>query len=186
MDPLKLILISIGLAADAFAVSVAEGVVVRENLHGHTARVSAMFGAFQGLMPILGWLAGGALRAMVAAVDGWVAFGLLAIVGGKMLLDAATGFESAVQRPASTTARLLVLAVATSIDAFAVGLSLAMLRVSIWAPAVVIALVTAAMSAAGVQAGNRVGAWVGRRAELVGGIVLLAIAVKILLEHIAR
>ena len=180
----KIVLIAFGLAADAFAVSIAEGIVVEEATHRHALRVSVMFGLFQGVMPILGWLAGEAIRSRLAGVDHWVAFGLLGFVGGKMLLDAVFGIESSGKGKESRGLRLLMLAVATSIDAFAVGLTLAMMDLGIWVPAAVIALITAVLSAIGVQAGSRVGTRFGRKAEAVGGAVLLGLALKIPLEHL--
>jgi len=181
----KIILVAIGLAADAFAVSVAEGILAQESRIRHMLRVSVMFGLFQGAMPVLGWLAGTGVRAAASGFDHWLAFALLALVGGKMLVDAITGGDSSGRRRESRGLRLGMLAVATSVDAFAVGLSIAMLGVSIWTPALVIAMVTATLSALGVQAGNRIGSRLGRRAELVGGLVLLGVGATILLEHLA-
>ncbi|MDP6439973.1 MAG: manganese efflux pump [Candidatus Brocadiia bacterium] len=103
----KMVLITFGLAADAFAVSIAEGVVVEEATHRHALRVSAMFGLFQGVMPILGWLAGEAIRSRLSGVDHWVAFGLLGFVGGKMLVDAALGIESSGKGKEHETGRSL-------------------------------------------------------------------------------
>ncbi|NLW51183.1 MAG: manganese efflux pump [Candidatus Brocadiaceae bacterium] len=178
-----ILLIAVGLAADAFAVSLAEGVALREVSVGHTTRVAAHFGVFQAAMPVVGWLAGSAMQSWLACVDHWVAFGLLALIGGKMLLDAATNFEAERVREPSCGARLLCLSVATSIDALAVGMSLAMLQVRIWVPALVIGLVTGGLSALGVQIGDRVGRRLGRWAEAAGGIVLCLIGLEILVHH---
>jgi len=184
MSLLSMLLIAVGLAADAFAVSVAEGMVIERAAGRHTLRVSGLFGLFQGLMPVLGWLAGGALRGLVGCFDHWVAFVLLTLIGGKMVADAVLGIESGPGPEGSGRLRLLGLAVATSIDALVVGVSIAMLRVQIWTPALVIGLVTAALCAVGVQAGDRIGTRLGRRAEVVGGLVLVALGVKILFEHL--
>ncbi len=180
----KLIFIAFGLAADAFAVSIAEGIVVEKATGRHTLRVSLMFGLFQGVMPVLGWLAGRSLGAVISTFDHWVAFGLLAFVGGKMVVDALLGIESG-SSTESRGSRLLMLALATSIDAFAVGMAIAMLRVRIWTPAIVIGVITAVLCAFGVQAGHKIGTKLGRTAELVGGIVLLVIGVQIVLKHLA-
>ena len=180
-----MLLLAVGLAADAFAVSVAEGVVIEEATHKHTLRVSAVFGVFQGVMPILGWLLGTSLLGLVRAFDHWIAFGLLGLIGGKMILDAALGVESGAGAGGSGGMRLLMLGVATSIDALAVGVTIAMLHVRIWLPAAVIGVVTAVLCAVGVQAGHRIGTRLGRTAEAIGGIVLVGLGIRILIEHLA-
>lgn len=179
-----LVLIAVGLAMDAFAVSVAEGIALEELTHGHTARVSLHFGLFQAAMPMLGWLAGTSLRTLLAGWDHWVAFGLLTLLGGKMILDSIFGFETGEPRQPSRGARLIALSIATSLDALAVGVSLAMLGVQVWEPALVIGLVTGALCAAGIQLGHRVSVRIEHEAELVGGIILCIIGVRILLEHL--
>ena len=181
----QIILIAVGLAADAFAVSVAEGMALRKVTGQHTARVAAHFGLFQGAMPVLGWLAGHSLRAWIAAFDHWIAFGLLVLIGGKMLADALSGFETAESRRPSSGARLIGLSIATSIDALAVGVSLAMLEVTIWTPAIVIGLVTGVLSGLGIQMGDKVGSALGKWAQLGGGAILCTIGFKILLTHLS-
>ena len=183
MSLFKLLLIAVGLSADAFAVSVAEGIVIEEAKARHTLRVALMFGLFQAAMPVLGWFLGESLRGLIGSFDHWVAFGLLAFIGSKMVLDAALGIETGERRGGSRGARLVMLAVATSIDALAVGVTIAMLHVRIWTPALVIGIVTALLCAVGVQAGGRIGTRLGRWAEVVGGLVLLGLGVKILFEH---
>jgi putative Mn2+ efflux pump MntP len=184
MSLLAMVLIAVGLAMDAFAVSVAEGIAIRNVTHAHTARVALHFGLFQALMPVLGWLAGASLRSAVGPFDHWVAFGLLMLIGGKMIADTFTGFETGEPREPSTGARLLLLAFATSIDALAVGVSLAMLRVNVWEPAIVIGVVTGVLCAIGIRLGDRVGARLEHRAELMGGLVLCLIGTWILMEHL--
>jgi putative Mn2+ efflux pump MntP len=179
-----LLLIAVGLAMDAFAVSVAEGMALERVTNGHTARVALHFGFFQAIMPVIGWLAGTSLRAFVGAWDHWVAFGLLVLIGGKMIADSFLGFETGEPRRPSRGARLLLLSIATSIDALAVGVSLAMLRVNVWEPAIVIGAVTGVLCAVGIRLGDRVGSRLEHRAELVGGIVLCVIGVRILLGHL--
>ena len=179
-----LLLIAVGLAMDAFAVSVAEGMALQEARHAHTARVALHFGVFQALMPVLWWWAGGSLRSFVGAFDHWVAFGLLMLIGGKMIADTFLGFETGRVRTPSRGARLIVLSFATSIDAMAVGVSLAMLGIRVWEPALVIGLVTGALCALGVHLGDRVGTRLERRAELLGGVALCLIGVEILLQHL--
>ena len=184
MTPLQILLIAVGLAADAFAVSVAEGIALRKVTAGHTVRVAVHFGAFQAAMPVMGWLAGQSLVSTISAVDHWIAFALLVTVGGKMLADAAFGSETGEPREPSRGVRLLALSVATSVDALAVGLSLGLLHVSIWQPAAVIGLVTGVVCATGIQVGDRIGSHLGRWAELCGGTTLWLIGASILAKHI--
>jgi putative Mn2+ efflux pump MntP len=176
--------IAVALAMDAFAVAIAAGLQLRPLTRGHVFRLGFHFGLFQALMPILGWLAGSTVQRHIAAYDHWIALGLLGFIGGKMIWESVRYEEQ--ERPAADPTRgwtLIVLSVATSIDALAVGLSLAMLRVSIWVPALVIGLVCAAFTVTGMLIGWRVGRAWSRRVGLVGGLVLIAIGVKIVLEH---
>jgi len=185
LSVIRIVLIALGLAADAFAVSVAEGIVVEKATHRrHAVRVAMMFGGFQAAMPILGWLLGNSVRTVLAPVEHWVAFGLLGFIGAKMLFDALTGAETEAAGRESRGLRLLMLGVATSIDAFAVGLTLAMLHVGIWIPAAIIGVLTGVLSAIGVHAGDDIGTRLGRRAEAIGGLILLGLGVKILIDHL--
>ncbi len=176
--------ISIGLAMDAFAVSIAAGLAVAPVTARHMFRLAFHFGLFQFLMPILGWLAGESLVAYIAAYDHWAAFGLLAFVGGKMLWEARSEKKAHTEADPTRGLMLVALSVATSIDALAVGLSMAFMRVSVWFPAVVIGLVAATLSAVGIGFGSRLGSRWGRRAEAVGGCVLILIGVRILAAHL--
>jgi len=182
---LTLLAIAIGLAMDAFAVSVGAGLTLSRVTGRHTFRIAFHFGLFQAMMPVLGWLAGQRMVVYIAAYDHWVAFGLLAFVGGKMLLEAWGGKED---RPIADPTRglmLVTLSVATSIDALAVGLCMALLGVSVWIPSVVIGLVAALLSAVGITFGSRIGRRWGRMAETAGGCVLLLIGVRILVTHLS-
>jgi len=184
MDLLHILFVAVGLAMDAFAVSVAEGIALHKVTRTHTVRMAASFGAFQGAMPVIGWFAGAGLRTYIGAFDHWVAFGLLVLIGGKMLADALFGFETGELRSPSRGWRLIGLSIATSIDALAVGVSLAMLQEQIWEPAIIIGVVTGIICAIGVQMGDRVGSRLGRWAEVVGGCVLCLIGVRILMVHL--
>ena len=176
--------ISVGLAMDAFAVSITAGLTLAPVTARHTFRLAFHFGLFQFLMPILGWLAGKELASEISAYDHWVAFGLLAFVGIKMLRDA-RGHRQPESRTDPTRGLMLVtLSVATSIDALAVGLSMAFMHVSIWIPSVVIGLVAAALSAVGIGLGSRLGPRCGRWAEALGGCLLLLIGTRILLSDL--
>jgi putative Mn2+ efflux pump MntP len=186
MEPLTLIGIAIGLAMDAFAVSIGVGLTLKEVSLRQTFRLSYHFGLFQALMPIVGWLAGRSLVEWIAPVDHWIAFGLLAAIGGKMIYEAlGERDEDAQKKDPTKGASLVVLSVATSIDALAVGLSLAVLGVDIWYPALVIGLVALTFTAVGLHLGKRLGAVFGRRMEIIGGAILIAIGLRILIEHLA-
>ncbi len=184
MAPLTLIGIAVGLAMDAFAVAIGAGLTLGRVDARQTFRLAWHFGLFQALMPIIGWLAGLTVAAWISPIDHWIAFGLLAAIGGKMIYEAiAHGEERA--RPDPTKGwSLILLSIATSIDAFAVGLSLALLGVAIWYPALVIGLVAAAFTAVGLHLGRRFGALLGRRMEVAGGVILILIGLRILIEHL--
>ena len=186
MTTLTLIGIAIGLAMDAFAVSIAAGLTLKTVDARQTFRLAWHFGLFQALMPIVGWLAGLSIERWIAPVDHWIAFGLLAAIGSKMIYEAFRDADDEEARRGDPTKgwSLVLLSLATSIDALAVGLSLALLDVSIWWPALVIGLVAGAFTTLGIRLGSRFGAVLGRRMEIVGGIVLVAIGVKILVEHL--
>jgi putative Mn2+ efflux pump MntP len=178
-----LIMLAVGLAMDAFAVSVAAGIQVTKLDSGHVARLALSFGFFQFMMPVLGWLAGRGLSRWLSAFDHWIAFGLLAVIGGKMIWESFRAPECEVKDPTRGW-RLLTLSIATSIDALAVGLSLALLDVSIWIPSLVIGVVAALLSTLGAIAGSRLGCRFGLWVERFGGLVLIGIGVKILADHL--
>lgn len=187
MGIFELLVIAAGLSMDAFAVSVGKGLCMPRVRPGQALAIAACFGAFQAAMPLLGWVLGTQFSQYVEPVDHWIAFGLLGLIGAKMIWDGlheqpdgscpAEGQRLAV-------GELLMLGVATSIDAFAVGCTFAFLSVSI-APAVaVIGVVTFALSLAGVVLGHKVGSRYNRAATVVGGVVLVLIGLKTLLEHL--
>ncbi len=177
--------IAVALAMDAFAVALAAGVTLERITGRHLFRFGFHFGLFQALMPIVGWLAGITVQRWIAGYDHWIAFGLLAFVGVKMIREAfAEEDEDAAASDPTRGLTMVMLAVATSIDALAVGLSLGMLGVSVWLPAAVIGLVCGALTVTGMLLGGRIGSLWGQRVEVLGGLVLCAIGLKILLEHI--
>jgi manganese efflux pump family protein len=185
--------IALALSMDAFAVSVASGVCVADLRFRHALRASLSFGLFQFAMPVAGWLLGSSFSAYIKRFDHWIAFALLAFIGGKMVKES---FE--VEDPASCSddersktdirsfRTLMVLSVATSIDALAVGLYYSVLGAPILGPAAVIGVVTFAICLFGVEFGKRIGARFERWAELAGGIVLVGLGIKILAEHLAK
>lgn len=185
----EIVLIAVALAMDCFTVSVVSGVITRQNKWGNVLRMAFLFGFFQALMPLIGWLAIHYFQSSVEAFDHWIAFGLLAFIGIKMIKDAFSPEEEAHMDPTLLRTQLL-LALATSIDALAVGISLSCTGYENWSqltvPLVVIGLVSFVFSIAGHLLGVRFGEVVARRwkPELVGGIILIGIGIKILLEHL--
>jgi manganese efflux pump family protein len=172
--------LSVGLAMDAFAVALAAGMTLDTVTPRHVFRLGFHFGLFQFMMPIIGWLAGAELSARVGDYDHWLAFALLAGVGGKMLWEAGCEKDADAGNDPTRGLRLLTLSVATSLDALAVGVSMALVGVSVWIPSVVIGVVTATMTATGIVFGGRIGSRWGRWADLAGGIVLIVIGIKVL------
>ncbi len=185
MDLISLFAIAVALAMDAFAVSLAAGTVLCPVTYRHCFRLGFHFGLFQGVMPIIGWLAGRSVQQYILAWNSWIAFGLLLFLGLRMIYEAVA--ETRSDKPATDPSRgltLVILSIATSIDALAVGLTLAMIGVNIWLPALVIGLVALIFSVIGVLLGNRIGSIWGSRVGILGGLVLIGIGVKILLQHL--
>jgi putative Mn2+ efflux pump MntP len=185
MSLLELIGISVGLAMDATAVAIVTSLMLGRVSGRQVFRFAFHFGLFQAGMPILGWLAGCRLSEYIERWDHWVAFGILAVIGGKAVVDTIRGGDDEAASVSDPTrgVSLVVLSVATSIDALAVGLSLAVLQLTIWYPAVVIGVVTATLTVCGMLLGGRVGQRFGRRVRVLGGVILIAIGVKVLVEH---
>ena len=178
---LNLVGIAVGLAMDALAVSISAGMTLAPVTPRQVFRLAFHFGLFQCLMPILGWIAGNQIAGHLARFNGWIAFGLLAYVGGKMLWEAWQGDGSESRTDPTRGMTLVTLCIATSIDALAVGVSMALVGVSVWVPAVVIGIITGVLSALGITFGGRVGNACGRWAEVAGGCVLLLIGLRVLL-----
>ena len=177
--------IAFGLAMDAFAVSLGASAVLRRVSTRQYFRFAFHFGLFQFLMPVVGWLGGSTIAGLAAAFDHWVAFGLLALIGAKMIREAlADGAEERLRGDPTRGWSLVALSVATSIDALAVGFSFAMLAVSVWYPSVIIGVVAAGMTLLGMRVGGRLGHRFGRMMEVIGGLVLLAIGTRILWQHL--
>ena len=179
----ELIIIAVGVSMDAFAVSVCKGLSVRRLRPAHMVSAALWFGGFQALMPLVGYFVGLGFADLVADIDHWIAFVLLGFIGGKMIKEAFAKDDEE-HTPDFSFKTMLVLAVATSIDALAVGVSFAFLRVDIWTSILVIGLMTGAFSALGVQLGHVFGARFKSKAEFVGGLILVGIGIKILLEHL--
>jgi putative Mn2+ efflux pump MntP len=182
---IEILLIAVGLAMDAFAVSIVAGALKRVRGARAAFRLAFHFGLFQFLMPLAGWYAGASVVDLISTFDHWVAFGLLAFVGGRMIISGFGSERKAFDGDPSRGYTLVALSVATSIDALAVGLSLGVVRLSIWYPAVIIGLVAAAFSLLGIGLGRRLGTAFGRRMEIAGGIILIAIGLRILFSHLS-
>ena len=182
MNIFELLLLAVGLAMDAFAVSVCKGLSVERLKPRHPITAGLYFGGFQALMPLIGWLLGSQFESLIKNVDHWIAFGLLAVIGANMIRES---FGKAEELNSSFSPKaMLPLAVATSIDALAVGVTFAFLEVSIVFAVSIIGAVTFVISAAGVRIGNVFGAKYKSRAELAGGVILIILGVKILIEHL--
>jgi putative Mn2+ efflux pump MntP len=182
MDLPTIILIAVGLAMDAFAVSIAKGICVDKNKRKHAIILASFFGGFQMLMPAIGWLIGLSFQSIIMNIDHWIAFGLLAFIGGKMIYDAVRPNQK--EDGNLRLLSVLTLAVATSIDALMVGLSFAFINVSIFEPILIIGLITFTLTVVGFFFGCGIGQVFGNRIKIVGGIILILLGLRILLEHI--
>lgn len=184
MEFLSICLIALGLAADCFAVSLSASIVNRNHSPLQVLKVSFSFGFFQALMPVIGWLAGKTIVDIIASFDHWVAFALLAFVGGKMLWEAFHHEENEKSADVSRGLLLLTLSIATSLDALAVGLAFAFEDVNMWLASPTIGITSFVISALGFVIGTKVGKAFGKRAEILGGLILIGIGIKILVEHL--
>ena len=182
MDFAELLLIAVGLSMDAFAVSVCKGLSVKKLEPRHALLVGLYFGGFQALMPVLGWLLGYRFETLITGVDHWIAFALLALIGGNMIRESFSDEEELNDDFGLKT--MLLLAVATSIDALAVGVTFAFLSVRILPAAGLIGLTTFLLSIGGICIGRYFGAKYKAGAERLGGVILILIGLKILLEHL--
>ena len=179
----ELIIIAIGLSMDAFAVSICKGLSVQKVRPVHLAKTAVWFGGFQALMPVIGFFLGVSFAEFVSSIDHWIAFILLGLIGGHMIKDSSHKDEDLNIDPDFSVKTMLAMAVATSIDALAVGVSFAFLKVNIWESVLIIGIITALFSAAGVLIGNFFGARWKSKAEFTGGFILIAMGLKIILEH---
>ncbi len=188
MSFFEIFMIGVGLSMDAFAVAICKGLNMRKLDKGQTLVIALFFGGFQALMPFLGWLLGKQFESYITSFDHWIAFVLLAFIGGKMIWDVFKGDDKD-EAYCRASARLdikelFVLAIATSIDALAVGISFAFLQVNIGFAITLIGCTTFVLSAAGVFVGHKFGAKYEDKATVVGGVILILIGLKILLEHL--
>ena len=184
MDLLSLIFLALGLAMDAFAVSVALGLKIPVKDKWKIAlKAGLFFGIAQGVMPLIGWILGNGFSSYIEKFDHWIAFILLSIIGGKMIYEAIHPDEDEDDEADTSMKRMFILAIATSIDALAVGVSFAFLHVDLWMSVAVIGITTFILSALGIKIGNVFGNRYKSKAEFTGGVVLVLMGVKILVEH---
>lgn len=186
MSLLEVFGIAVGLAMDTFAVAIATSISLGRVSGRQLFRFSWHFGLFQALMPLGGWALGQTVAVYISAFDHWLAFGLLTYVGGKAIRGAFKK-DAESEAPADPTrgASLVILSLATSIDAFAVGLSFAFLDMAIWYPAVIIGVVTGVITLSGMLLGSKLGSKLGQHVEILGGLILVGIGLKILVEHLS-
>ena len=186
MGILELAVLAVGLAMDAFAVSICKGLPLKKTTLRHMSVVGLWCGGFQALMPLIGFFLGSMFADKIQAFDHWVAFGLLALIGGNMLREALGGEEDECEdcENSLTVKSMLPMAIATSIDALAVGISLAVVNANIWVSVAFIGVVTFLLSGAGVKLGSVFGARYKTKAEIAGGVILILLGLKILLEHL--
>ena len=182
MGFIELFILAVGLSMDAFAVSICKGLSVQRLRPRHALICGAYFGGFQALMPLIGWLLGRQFEELIKSIDHWIAFGLLVLIGANMIRES-FGKDEEVNDSFSFKT-MLPLAIATSIDALAVGVTFAFLEVQIVPAILLIGVTTFAISAAGVKIGNVFGAKYKSKAELAGGIILILLGIKILIEHL--
>lgn len=184
MDFISLLIIAVGLSMDAFAVSICKGLAQKGMCWRNALTAGLYFGGFQALMPLIGFFLGTSFRSLITSVDHWIAFVLLAIIGTNMIvesrkkqteIDPSCGFKS-----------MIVLAVATSIDALAVGVTFAFLQVNIWQAIAIIGITTFVFSVVGYKVGNIFGTRFKSKAELAGGVILILMGLKILIEHLIK
>jgi len=184
MNFFEVLLIALSMAMDAFAVCIGAGTTGQAEGPRPTFRLAFHFGLFQFLLPVIGWFAGTTIERYIAAYDHWIAFVLLGFVGVRMLRS---GFDpNGEENPADPSRgwTLIMLSIAVSIDALAIGLSLALIGVDIWYPGVVIGVVTGLVSGLGLRLGGRLGEKFGKRMEIVGGLVLIGIGIRIVVMHL--
>ena len=183
MDIWTLFILAVGVSMDAFAVSICKGLAMQKVKVRHAVTAGVWFGGFQALMPVIGYFLGIQFQEYITAYDHWIAFGLLLIIGGNMIKEALSNEEECADA-SMAFGKMLVLAIATSIDALALGVTFAFLQVDIWKAVAFIGVVTFSFSVAGIKIGNVFGAKYKSKAEFAGGLILILLGVKILLEHL--
>ncbi len=185
MGTVEILIIAVGVSMDAFAVSICKGLSVRHIRPKHAGMTALWFGGFQALMPLTGYFLGVSFADFVSSVDHWIAFVLLGIIGANMVKESLQKEEDCCVAPDFSFRTMLAMAIATSIDALAVGVSFAFLDVNIWQAVTMIGITTGLFSGAGVYVGNIFGSRYKSKAELAGGLILILMGIKILIEHLS-
>jgi len=184
MEILTVILLAIGLSFDSFAVSVCSGLNLPHIRFFQAAKIAFFLALFQGCMPLIGWLLGNSVKTLIEPVDHWIAFGLLSLIGGKMIIESFINSESREIKNPLHIRVIILLSLATSVDALAVGFSFATMIEKILLPVIIIGMVTFIASMLGILLGKKTGPTFNRYAEIIGGLILIIIGSKILIEHI--
>ena len=183
MDLISTVALAFGLATDAFAVSISSSITLKKIKWKHALKIGLFFGVFQAGMPLIGWLAGIGFRELIQGIDHWLAFVLLALIGGKMIWESFKDCQTTGNNPLKLHI-LLSLSVATSIDALAAGVSFGLLKLNIVMVITIIGAITFTLSTIGARIGCRLGCHFKERVELIGGIILVGIGIKIMIEHL--
>ncbi|MCG8688382.1 MAG: manganese efflux pump MntP family protein [Desulfobacterales bacterium] len=184
MGTFDIIFLALGLAMDAAAVSLAAAASGFADNKRAVFRLAFHFGLFQFMMPVIGWFLGVGFVSYFKAFDHWIAFGLLLFVGGRMIISGLDKSDTVIQKDPSRGMTMVMLSIATSIDALAIGLSLAMMDINIWYPSVIIGVITSGLSLVAIGLGKRLGTMLGKRMEIVGGIILVGIGTRILVTQL--
>lgn len=180
----EIFLLAVGVSMDAFAVSIGKGLTAKRASWREALTVGLWFGGFQALMPVIGYYLGISFADLVTKIDHWIAFGLLLLIGGNMIREALKGEDDKPVDSSFAFRSMLVLAIATSIDALALGISFAFLGTNLWRSILIIGLTTFAFSVVGLLIGKKVGSRFHAGAQILGGVILIAIGIKILVEHL--
>ena len=180
-----IVLISLGLSVDSFAASISCGLGKKKVGIKNIIKTSLIFGGFQGAMPVIGWLIGSSFKKIITGMDHWIAFSLLLFIGLKMIYESQVECTKKGKGNEFKTSNLALLGIATSIDALAVGISFAILDISIIKAAVIIGITTMVVTIIGLKVGNKIGKILGKNVQIIGGIVLIGIGIKILIEHLS-
>ncbi|MBO6215757.1 MAG: manganese efflux pump [Lachnospiraceae bacterium] len=189
MSYFEVFILGIGLSMDAFAVALTKGIVMQNATRRNTLMIAGAFGLFQALMPLLGWALGRGVSGYIAKIDHWIAFALLAYIGGHMIVESVRERGAVAQAEVDANENidireLLVLAIATSIDALAAGITFSFFEINIGLSVTIIGVTTFILSAVGVTVGRKVGGWLGRFAQVAGGVILIFIGIRILVLHL--
>lgn len=185
MNKITILFIAVSLALDAFSVSITSGITIKSLRINHALKIAFFFGVFQAVMPVIGWLTGLGLKNFISGIDHWIAFGLLFTIGIKMIYESTKIGSIERKIDPLNIYVLLILSIATSIDALAIGITLSFLKVSIVLPVIIIGIITFILSFFGAYIGNKAGHLFENKAEAAGGVILICIGIKILIQHLS-